>query len=343
MTVLTVVQSGMVTSLGFNAPSTLAALQAGISGVQASKWIDYQSGERLQVAKVALPHWWEGAGKFADLLAPAIGECLHAVEPSARSAVPLLVGISSRERPGRIANFDRDLWRALHAALDVPVNSNSGLFPADQAGCAQAVLRARELIERGDAAEVVVAGVDGFLSQRTMNAYIERRRLMTPTNSNGFFPGEAGCAVLLRADDGREDGAMLILGQGFAVENATINDTKPMRAVGMTRAVKEALKSAGLTLKDVSFRLTDISGEHYKFKEAAFAAGRLNNGGPDSTLDLWHPIEYTGEIGAAILPCLFAQAKDALLHGYAPGPIALCHVGSDAGERAAFVLALRRT
>jgi 3-oxoacyl-[acyl-carrier-protein] synthase-1 len=261
--------------------------------------------------------------------------------PRARAAVPILIGVSSRERPGRAASFDRDLWRAVHAVLDVPVNEHSALFAADQVGCAQALLKARELIQRGDAADVVVAGVDGFLCQRTLDAYIERRRLMTPTNSNGFFPGEAGCAVRVRADDGKDAGAMLILGQGFALEEATIGDTKPFRAAGMTRAVKEALRSAGVTLRDVAFRLTDLSGEHYKFKEAAFAAGRLNDGGPESTLELWHPVEFTGEIGAAILPCLFAQAKDALQQGYAPGPLALCHVGSDAGERAAFVLGAR--
>jgi 3-oxoacyl-[acyl-carrier-protein] synthase-1 len=94
-------------------------------------------------------------------------------------------------------------------------------------------------------------------------------------------------------------------------------------------------------LKDVAWRLTDLSGEHYKFKEAAFTAGRLNGGERETPLDLWHPIEYLGEIGAAVLPCLLAQAMDAARQGYAPGPLALCHVGSDAGQRAAMVVQLQ--
>jgi 3-oxoacyl-[acyl-carrier-protein] synthase-1 len=342
MTTLEVTGIGMVTALGFNAPSTLAAMQAGISGVNESNWVDPVSGEPLQVAKVALPHWWEGPGKFVDLLAPAIEECLQAVEPATRADIPLLIGVSSRDRPGRAPNFDRELWLGVHAALDLPVNPNSALFPADQVGCAQALARAGALIESGNAVEVVVAGVDGFLSQSTLDAYIERRRVMTPSNSNGFFPGEAGCAVLVRAAAGNDASAVLILGQGFATEEATIDASKPFRAVGMTRALREALKSAGVTLGNVSFRLTDLSGEHYKFKEAAFAAGRLSDGGPESTLDLWHPIEFLGEIGAAILPCLLAQAMDAMQQGYAPGPLALCHVGSDSGARAAFVVGLRQ-
>ena len=55
-------------------------------------------------------------------------------------------------------------------------------------------------------------------------------------------------------------------------------------------------------------------------------------------LELWHPIEYLGEIGAAILPCLLAWTAHALRHGYAPGPRALCHIGSDDGQRMALVL-----
>jgi 3-oxoacyl-[acyl-carrier-protein] synthase-1 len=53
---------------------------------------------------------------------------------------------------------------------------------------------------------------------------------------------------------------------------------------------------------------------------------------------MWHPIEHLGEVGAAILPCLLAWAAHAMREGYAPGGRALCHVGSDTGERAALVV-----
>ena len=96
-------------------------------------------------------------------------------------------------------------------------------------------------------------------------------------------------------------------------------------------------------MRDVALRVTDLSGEHYKFKEAAFVAGRLDTSARSTPLDLWHPIQYLGEVGAAILPCLLAQALHAGRFGYAPGPISLCHVGSDAGERAALVAKYERT
>lgn len=336
MTGLAILGSGMVTALGYNAPATLAALRAGISAVRASAWTDFSSGEALRAAKVDLPQWWEGAGKLAELAAPAIAECLRAAQPEPARHVPLLLGVPA---PHRSAGFDgiESLLEEISLRLQVPPHPSSALYPADQAGCVHALAQAHRLIEQGIAPKVVVAGVDSFLHQPMLDAYAERRRLMTPGNSNGFFPGEAACAVLVGPAEPAGP-ALRILGFGWGHEPATIESTEPLRAQGLTDAVRRALSSAGVALKDVAYRLTDLSGEHYKFKEAAFVAGRLNGGEREVPLDLWHPIEYLGEIGAAILPCLLAWADDAAEKGYAPGPLALCHVGSDAGERAALVV-----
>ena len=46
MVTLAVLASGMVTALGFNAPATLAALRAGVSGVGEIPWTDFESGNR---------------------------------------------------------------------------------------------------------------------------------------------------------------------------------------------------------------------------------------------------------------------------------------------------------
>jgi 3-oxoacyl-[acyl-carrier-protein] synthase I len=339
---LAVMGSGMVTPLGFNAPSTLAALRAGLSAVGETGWVDFESGEPLRGAKVDLPQWWEGLGKLADLVAPAIDECLQTVDPASRAAVPVLIGVAAPDRPGRFAGLDDNLLDEVLDRLDLPRHPRSAMLAADQAGCAQALVAAREIVERREATRVVVAGVDSFLHQPTLNELMGRRRLMTPSNSNGFFPSEAGCAVLV-GQAGTSDGDELrIHGQGFAVESATIHSTEPLRARGLTQAAQQALRSAGVKLKDIAYRLTDLSGEHYKFKEALFTAGRLSGGDSGSSLELWHPIEFLGEIGAAILPCLLAQAIHASQQGYAPGPLALCHVGSDAGLRAAFVVGVNR-
>ena len=339
---LSVMASGMVTGLGFNAPSSLAALRAGVSAVAKTHCVDRESGKPLNGAKVALPHWWEGVGKLADLVGPAIQECLGAAHPEPADGIPWLIGVADKNRPARPKDLEQELLEELSARFGSTLHPESRILPLDQVGCAAALEVASRIIDDGRARRVVIAGVDSFLDQPMLDTYLEKRRVMTPSNSNGFFPGEAGTAVLVGAAGSHDGDELAILGSGFARETALIDGTDAFAGNGMTAAVKQALGEAGIALKDVAYRLTDISGEHYKFKEAVFAAGRLNAGERDGILDLWHPIEYLGEIGAAILPCLLAQAMHAAQEGYAPGALALCHVGSDSGERAAMVVRLQQ-
>jgi len=168
--------------------------------------------------------------------------------------------------------------------------------------------------------------------------YLDERRLMTATNSNGFFPGEAGSAVLVGGSL-QESGAQLeILGIGTAQEAATIGSDKPLRAEGLTSAIRQACQAAGLGMGDMAYRITDLTGEHYKFKEAAFAIARFEDRARTDIFEMWHPVEFIGEVGGAILPCMLAVALHAGQKGYAPGDTALCHVGSEDGQRAALVV-----
>ncbi|MEZ2354720.1 hypothetical protein, partial [Caballeronia sp. RCC_10] len=312
-----------------------------VPGALQTPWSDIESGEPLRGVKVPLPHWWEGLGKLADLVAPAIGECLSAAAPVMPASIPLLIATACGGRPARTARLEEELLDEVYTRLELPPNRHSALFPRDQFGGVQALVRAQSLIEQGHAQRVIVAGVDSFLHQPTLDAYVQRRRVITRGNFNGFFPGEAGTAVLVGSDEDYEGDALRILGVGIGEEPATIESTMAFRATGLTQALQRALGNAGVALKDVAYRLTDLTGEHYKFKEAAFAAGRLNGGQRLAPLELWHPMEYLGNIGAAILPCLLAQAMHAAQEGYAPGSLAVCHVSNDGGERAAVVVGLR--
>jgi len=335
---LSVQAAGMVTALGYNAPATLAALRAGISGVRTLAWADQGGGEPYRCARVDLPQRWSGVALLADLLAPAVLECLQAVPEDALAAVPLLVGVSHPARPGRAAGIEQGLLPALAERLDAgALHPRSRTWPAGQTGCAHALLEAHDLVASGQARHVIVAGVDSLVDRDTLEAFDTARRLLSTGNVNGFLAGEAGCAVLVSAARPGAAGPWLT-GAGQAVETAVIDGTQPAQGHGLTAAVRAALRSAGLSMAAVDWRLSDLSGEHYKFKEAMFVAMRLDRQPREEPLDMWHPIEYLGEIGAAILPCLLAWGRHALQQDYAPGRTALCHVGSDAGERAAFVL-----
>ena len=123
-------------------------------------------------------------------------------------------------------------------------------------------------------------------------------------------------------------------GIGFGVESAPIGSGEPLRAEGLTQAIKACLADAGCQMHDVDFRITDLSGEHYYFKEAALALSRTLRQRKEE-FDIWHPAECTGEIGAAAGITVIALAQAAAEKGYAKGPRVMAHWANDGGQRCA--------
>jgi 3-oxoacyl-[acyl-carrier-protein] synthase-1 len=338
---LAVTATGMVTAVGFNSAASCAAMRAGISGVTKGNLWDNESGEPITVGKVDLPHWWVGRGKLVELVAPAINECLEAAKPTPRAQIPILLGISDKARPHRFIGMEDQLLEEVEVKLNAKHNPESSTIPRERISGVAALNEIRRIFKSGRVPCCIIAGVDSFLQQEVVDAYVDQRRILTPSNSNGFIPGEAGCAALVMPEADSRRSHLEIIGIGFAREAATIESDKPMRAEGLTQAVRAALTDAGIAMHDTSYRITDLNGEHYKFKEAAIVEGRLLQKKMIELYDLWHPNEYLGDIGAAIVPCVLAVALYAGQKAYGPGSRALCHFGNDDGERAALITQFR--
>jgi 3-oxoacyl-[acyl-carrier-protein] synthase-1 len=105
----------------------------------------------------------------------------------------------------------------------------------------------------------------------------------------------------------------------------------------MVAALQQALTAAGVTMAQIGYRMADISGEQYAFKEADLAVSRILRDRHDFQ-DLWHPADCIGEVGAASVPGMLAIALIAARKGYAAGNPVLAHCGNDDGRRAAIVL-----
>jgi 3-oxoacyl-[acyl-carrier-protein] synthase-1 len=197
------------------------------------------------------------------------------------------------------------------------------------------IREASKLVNEQGFARVVLAGVDSYLVAPTVNSFDARRRLLTETNSNGFIPGEAGAAVLVGPDHGEPGLAVLSL--GLAVEKTTIESDEPLRGEGLASAYKQALDAAGLGLHEIDYRIADLSGEQYGFKEAALAVARIMRVRREAQ-DIWHPADCVGETGAGVMPLLLGFASWAAERGFAPGPRILAQAGNDDGRRVALIL-----
>jgi 3-oxoacyl-[acyl-carrier-protein] synthase-1 len=89
-------------------------------------------------------------------------------------------------------------------------------------------------------------------------------------------------------------------------------------------------------MDDLDFRVTDLSGEQYYFKEAALALLKLMRVRKEE-FDLWHPAECIGEVGAVAGLAALIFADTACREGYSRGGNILCHAANDSGQRMAIV------
>jgi 3-oxoacyl-[acyl-carrier-protein] synthase-1 len=338
---LSVYGAGMITAVGLRWATTCAAICAQISGCRRDNLWDPEAGEELQVARPRTRQWWEGPDMLAAHAASAVAEC-HGALPTgvAPARVPILLLLSPPTRPCRVPDLPQLVAAELERRLGAPLPVGSCAFSGGSTGLLAAFHHSSKLIRSHRADMTIIVGVESFLRQPIADAYIEARRILTSGNSNGFIPGEAACAVLLGRPRTTLGGELRIIGWGAGIERGTITSETPLSGDGLTQAIRSALCVAGLQWRDTHFWLTDQNAEAYKFKESTIAQIRLERRDEPATVPFrtWHPIEFVGEIGAALGPLLLGLAAYAAQRGHTRGPRALMHLSEDDGDRAGFVL-----
>lgn len=331
---------GMATSVGLSAPAACAAIRCGLTNFNEIRFMD-SHGQWLIGAEVPLENPWRGRAKLSHLAALAVKEATVGLDGNALRQTPLVLCLAHPERPGRILEQDQHLLLEICQQVGTDFDAQSLTIANDRVGGVQALAKAHELLATGRYRHCLVAGVDSYLTGATLAAYEKENRLLTEKNSDGFIPGEAGAAVLLTTARQAPEAAIAIQGWGSGQEPAHLGADLPLRGDGLAAAIKNALAMAGCDLGDLDYRICDLSGEQYYFKEAALALLRLLRKRKEE-FDIWHPAECIGETGAAIVPVMLAVAAAAAAKGYAKGPRVLLHCANDDGRRGALVLSARQ-
>ena len=327
-------KTGLVTSVGLTAPAACAAMHAKIANPTETRFID-SSGEWIMAHQVTLEQPWRGLTKLAKMAAMAIDEAMEGIERKAWKDIPLLLCVAERDRPGRMQGLDDRLFIDVQAELGASFHQRSAVVSEGRIGVAVALAQARTLIHEHGIEQVLIAATDSLLTWPTLSHYEREQRLLSSTNSNGFMPGEGAGALLVSRPVGLEE--LVVTGLGFGVEKAHINAEEPLRAEGLSQAIKAALADAGMQMHDLDYRITDVSGEQYYFKEAALALSRTLRKRKEE-FDIWHPAECTGEPGALAGISVVAVADGACRKAYTKGRSVLAHMAADGGQRAAMTL-----
>ncbi len=332
---LAITSVGMITGVGLNAPASCAAIRCAIDNFQETGFMD-NGGEWIMGCEVPLEKPWRGKTKLIKMAAAAIKECLTNNKNLDPKATPLLLCLSEHERKGRVIDDDNQFFLDLEAELGLVFHEKSRIFPMGHVAVAVALNHARQLFQELQIRHVLIAATDSLLVAPTLSHYEENERLKTSNNSNGFIPGEAGAALVVEPIYAKQEPQLICHGLGFGIEKAHIDSEEPLRADGLTAAIKDSLKDAVCGESILDFKITDISGEQYHFKEASLAFSRIDRS-KRGEFETWHPAEYIGEVGSATGLVMLAILTKACEKGYSKGHNTLAHMGNDDGKRSAII------
>ncbi|MEQ1777419.1 MAG: hypothetical protein ABL863_02620 [Nitrosomonas sp.] len=336
---LAITATGMVTGVGLSAPASCAAIRCAIDNFQETRFMD-SGGEWIMGCEVPLVQPWRGRTKLIKMAAAAIQECLSGIQHVVPQSIPLLLCLSEKERPGRVFDDDNQFFLDLQEELQLQFHPKSRVIAQGHVSIAVALKHARELIQELKVSHVLIAATDSLLVGPTLAYFEDKERLLTSQNSNGFIPGEGAAALVVEPVTENQGNRLVCTGLGFGVELAHVDSDEPLRADGLTAAIRESLGDAGCEMSDLDFRITDISGDQYYFKEASLALLRTLHK-PKKEFDIWHPADCIGEVGAVMGLVMVAVLKTACEKAYSKGHCILAHLGNEDGKRSSIIFIWR--
>ncbi len=335
--------TGMICSVGLSAAAACAAMRANVAGFAELPYLDNDGRPIIGAAVRELDPDLKRGPRLLAMLALALTDCLGKRPGQTWDRIPLLLGLSEPGRPGGVAEADAPLLKQLQDSLKTRFHPTlSRTIRQGHVAGFEGLRLARDLLRGGTVGACLVAGVDSYVNARSLLWLDKEIRLKTEENSNGVIPGEAAAVVLVQhAAPPASAVSVEVLGLGFAKEKATVLADEPLIGLGLTAAVRAALAEAKVALHELDFRLSDVTGESYGFKEQVLMIARLMRASRE-TFPLWHCGDSIGDTGAAAGVCALVRAFEAFAKGYAPGERALGCCSSVPGERAAVVLQRRK-
>lgn len=333
---------GASTALGRNAWSSAAAVRAGIAGFTQHPYMIDKAGEPMRVASAP---WLDadltGRERFQALLMPAIDQALGPMLAAGKRLRCVLALALPEARPGVDATLAQDLMSELRSRYS-NVFSAFGAFQHGHAAGLLALNAAYPHLSNGSLDACVIAGVDSYLTPRTLDWLEASDQLHSAgplNNAWGFIPGEgAGAVLIVRAGVADSFASLLgrVLAVGVATEANRIKTNTVCIGEGLTAAFRGALQALPPEEK-VTDVYCDMNGEPYRADEYGFTCLRTKEYF-ESASDFVSPADCWGDVGAAGATLHLALAAIAGAKRYANGRVACVWASSENGQRAAAVM-----
>ena len=336
-----ITSTGMICPTGLEAASACAAMRAGIAAFEELPYLDNQGKPIIGSHVTILDGRLKREERLIELLSLAITDCLeNAKYDLPIEDVPLLVGMAEPDRENGGAKLPARIIGEMEQKLNVRFHSTySRAFNQGHVSGFLGLRIARDLMKERKVPACIVCGVDSYIDAGSLAWLDKLFRLKTDENSDGMIPGEGAASVLLQPQplSGIEY-PVKIAGLGFGYEKASVSSEDPLLGIGLSDAARSALGEAGLQMHEIHFRLSDVTGESYGFKEQSIVIGRLIRVHREEGFPLLHCAEYIGNTGAAAGIIELIVSFHAYQKRYNPGDIAICFTSADSGKRAVSIL-----
>ena len=337
---------GMITPLGPNVQTTVAAVNAGISAYSLSEY-QTKAGEPITMAKVPdavfnnidaeidegdrfnLRH-----DRLTKMAIIAIREACH--QATAEQSFPIVLGMSDR-------SVDKDGLSSLIENLQenckpwVSTKLSRSLNSGRAAGIEAIDFIFRYLYEEAYPF-VLVGSSDSYMDDFLLSPLDNEQRLLTPGSSDAFAPGEAASFLLLTRHpelaETRNGFAISLQPPGLAEEEGHLYSDAPYRGNGLDQAFKKALLNQ--PEQSIQGVYSSMNGENHWAKEYGVAYLR-NKGKFDENISIAHPADCLGDLGAATTTSLITLAAEHL-HKNSDTQQHLVYSSSDFGLRGAIVV-----
>jgi 3-oxoacyl-[acyl-carrier-protein] synthase-1 len=352
---LAIVDAGVLCPLGLDVVQTAASVRAQIHRKVESGWLDLIN-QRIVLGLVPdellrpLPPTLARAqpaidplrARLLQLATPALQEVLGTLGTlGARGAVrPPLLLVGPHVDPPRPPLVDDAFLAQLKALaaveLELPVSSTS----TGRAGLFAAVGTAARLVTSGHPF-VVIGGIDSHADELRLGQLERQGRLQTSGAQDALTPGEGAAFLLVTTRAMARDTGMrplaLISAVALGHEPGHWHSTEPHLGDGLAGTLTRVLAGAGQPIAHV---VAGLNGERMFAREWGVAMMR-NHESFTEPLQLEHPAEFTGDMGAALAPFMVAVTALQMAEGRTSGPT-LVWAASDHAERGALLLRAAR-
>lgn len=335
-TPLRVSGTGAVTSVGFDAVSSAAAMRCRLNRF-----------EEIEPASVRLPliaaavhdeHCAEGTDPAARLgrwMAEAAAQAC-AGQGLVSQHVPVLACLMSPARPGHPLGWSQGIVHEFVRRHGRP-HARSRTFAGDSLAIVEALDAAHRLLHGEGHDAVLLAAADTWLLEDTLQALVRDGRCMCEDKPDGMIPGEAAAALLLTRADETDTGdveALYIGGWAVAEEAARLDNELPNLAAGLCAALRGAVAQAGQDASDTDLVLAELMPEPFYLDEACTAAVRTFQGCVRAP-ETWLTAESLGATGASAPLLAACWLHEAHTRDYHPGFNSMWHAAVDDGRRGA--------